>query len=52
MENRLLFGIYVVLGFYILYKLYELMNKPTSYKDEVDKILSSEKYKVKGRFED
>ena len=52
MENKLLFGIYVFLGFYILYKTYELLKKPASYRDEVDKILNSEKYRVKGRFEE
>lgn len=55
MDNKILFGIYILLGFYLLYKIFELFNKPASkykgYKEEINEILSSDKYKVKGRYD-
>ena len=53
MENQLLFGFYVVLGFYLVYRLLRSFNRPKKEShDEINEILTSEKYKVKGQYEE
>jgi len=53
MENQILFGIYLVLGAYVLYKLSGVLKKPVNkYQNEIHEILNSDKYKVKGKFEE
>ena len=46
-------GASLIAGLYLFYKLFELVDRPSKkLKHEFDKILDSDEYKVRGKFED
>ncbi len=55
MENRLIFIISALLLSYLLYRLFSIFNKKTNkantYQKSIEEILTSEKYKVKGKYD-
>lgn len=52
MENKLVFIISALIASYILYRLLSSFNKGSSdYQKSVEELLSSEEYKVKGRYD-
>tara|TARA_Y100000310_G_C20398283_1_gene676163 strand:+ start:289 stop:465 length:177 start_codon:yes stop_codon:yes gene_type:complete len=52
MENQLLITLTIGLVILTLYNLYKLMNKPSDdVKTEINDILNSDKYKIKGRYD-
>ena len=48
MENQLLWGLWIVFGAYILYKVFQ--PRPSDYEAELEEILTNEAYKVKGKY--
>ena len=51
-DTRLMIGLVAVGILYLSFKLFLAANKNNRlYKDELDKVVSSDEYKVKGRFE-
>ncbi len=52
MQDKLLIGLTAFLGFVILYNLYKLLNRQNEdVNAEINEVLNSDKYKVKGRYE-
>ncbi|MDP7506071.1 MAG: hypothetical protein QF362_01350 [Candidatus Woesearchaeota archaeon] len=52
MENQLLVTLTIGLAILTVYNLYKLMNKPSDdVKTEINDIINSDKYKVKGRYD-
>lgn len=51
MENQFIIGFYVLLGFYLIYRFFRNSNKPHA-REEINDILTSDKYKVKGQYEE
>jgi len=52
LENRWLIAIVGLMVFYMAYKLFSSISKNEKvYQEQIDKVISSEENKVKGRFE-
>lgn len=52
MENKILFLVFAVMLLYLLYRLFSMFNrKSSSYRKLTEEILTSDKYRVKGRHE-
>tara|TARA_Y100000310_G_scaffold112011_1_gene110439 strand:+ start:1679 stop:1855 length:177 start_codon:yes stop_codon:yes gene_type:complete len=52
MDDQLLITLTIGLAILTVYNLYKLMNKPSDdTKTEIEDILNSDKYKVKGRYD-
>ncbi|MBS3132862.1 hypothetical protein J4470_01875 [Candidatus Woesearchaeota archaeon] len=56
LDNKLLIAVVGLVAFYLAYKFFSLSNKSDNkseriYQEHLDKILKSDEYKVKGRFE-
>jgi hypothetical protein len=52
MEKTIWIGIYVLIGVYIIYRLFFKKNKfDLEYKRLYNKILNSDEYKVKGQYD-
>ncbi len=52
MDKQILIGVYILIGFFVAMKLFDFLSKPSkTHKSEMDNLLNSEKYKVKGKFE-
>lgn len=52
MENRYLIAVYIFLLVYLSYKIYSYFSeKNKKFEREIKEVLTSEEFKVKGRFE-
>ncbi len=52
MIKEMLNTVYILAGIYVLYKIYTMANTPSrELREELNDILNSDKYKVKGKFE-
>ena len=52
MNNSVLIGLGIVIGIYLLYRLFFEKNEITNeYEQAYDKLLTSDEYKVKGQYE-
>ena len=53
MDEQILMGVYIMLGILVFYKLSKFITKPKKQvRDEINNIIHSDKYKVKGKWED
>lgn len=50
MENQLLWGLWIALGVYLLWKAFS-GKKETDYDAEMHDVLTNDAYKVKGRYD-
>jgi hypothetical protein len=52
MFKEILTGMGIIAAVYIFYKLLSISSRPSrEFREEMEEILTSEKYKVKGKFE-
>ncbi|MBD3259644.1 hypothetical protein GF371_03350 [Candidatus Woesearchaeota archaeon] len=53
MDNRLITALLIIALFYFIYKTFFLRFKTNvqKYPDEIEEVINSEKYKVKGQFD-
>ncbi|MBS3109043.1 hypothetical protein J4227_00750 [Candidatus Woesearchaeota archaeon] len=52
MYKEILYAVYIMLCVYLIFRLFSKLGKPkSSVRDEINEILNSDKYKVKGKFE-
>jgi len=50
-KNIVLFSIYILIGLYIIYKLFSTKKSTGKYEQEMEHILKSDEFKVKSRHE-
>ena len=52
MDNRILFGLGICLGLYVLVRIIATLHKPNkNFNKELQEILTSDEYKVKGQYD-